>query len=299
MKTIAKILVPVDFSEHAAIALERAADLARRFGARLHLLHAYELPGPAMTEYQISIPEPLAEQVRAAASVRLDALRERLEASGLEVTCELVRDGAADAVESVATSQEADLVVMGTHGHTGLQHLLLGSVAERTVRSAPCPVMTVKADAKRAREPISRILVATDFSEPSEFALDAGIDWAARLGAELTVVHALRLQAPLVTPYEVVFPEGLLDQARDAAARRLEQAREKARVGGVDAKTQITSAPAVPAIAELAEEIGADLIVIGTRGHTGLAHVLLGSVAERTLRLAQCAVLAVKGPWEG
>jgi nucleotide-binding universal stress UspA family protein len=296
VRPIAKILVPVDFSEHASAALERAVDLGRRFGARLCLLHAYELPGPAMTEYQISIPEPLAEQVRAAASTRLEALRERVLAEGLDVTCELVRGAAADAVAKLAASLEADLVVMGTRGTTGLQHLLLGSVAERTVRTAPCPVLTVKADAARARKPISRILAATDFSKSSELAFEAAIDWAKRLGAELTLVHALRLQAPLVTPYEVVFPQGLLDQARDAAARRLEKGLEKAKAGGVSAKMQITSAPAVPALAELAEELGADLIVMGTRGHTGLAHVLLGSVAERTLRLAPCAVLTVKGP---
>ena len=296
MRPIEKILVPVDFSEHAAAALDRAVDLAKRFGARLTLLHAYELPGPAMTEYQISIPEPLAEQVRAAASTRLEALRERAAAGDLEVGCELVRGSAADAVANVAASLEADLVVMGTRGNTGLQHLLLGSVAERTVRTAPCPVLTVKADAARAREPISRILAATDFSKSSDAALEAAIDWAKRLGAELTLVHALRLQAPLVTPYEVVFPQNLLDQARDAASRKLEQALEKARAAGVAAKAQITSAPAVPALAEVAEEIGADLLVMGTRGHTGLAHVLLGSVAERTLRLASCAVLTVKGP---
>lgn len=142
--------------------------------------------------------------------------------------------------------------------------------------------------------PIRSILVAVDFSESSEQALTAAIDLARQTGAELHVAHALDLPIALFNPYAVSLPDALVTQARDEAARRLRETVERVAKEGVTAKSRLSEVPAAPAIARLAEEIGADLIVMGTHGHTGLKHVLLGSVAERTLRLAPCSVLIVK-----
>jgi nucleotide-binding universal stress UspA family protein len=97
-----------------------------------------------------------------------------------------------------------------------------------------------------------------------------------------------------VTPYEVAIPDGLIRDSRAAARKKLDATVAVLYSDGVEAKTHLTEVPAAPAIADLAREIAADLVVIGTRGHTGLKHVLLGSVAERTLRLAPCPVLTVK-----
>jgi nucleotide-binding universal stress UspA family protein len=144
-------------------------------------------------------------------------------------------------------------------------------------------------------KPIRRILVATDFSEHSARALGAAVDLAVRFGAEIDVVHAFDLPIPLLTPYEVAVPDSYLDQTRNAAAQKLAAAAEEVSARGVEVKTHLREVPAAPAIAQAAEDLGADLIVMGTRGNTGLKHVLLGSVAERTLRLAPCSVLAVKG----
>ena len=142
---------------------------------------------------------------------------------------------------------------------------------------------------------IRKILAAVDFSEHSDHALDAAIALAKTFGAELDVIHAFDLPIPLMTPYEVAVPDSYLNEARSAAAQKLAAAAERVAGEGIQGKSHLREVPAAPAIAEAAEEIGADLIVMGTRGHTGLKHIVLGSVAERTLRIAPCSVLTVKG----
>jgi universal stress protein A len=143
-------------------------------------------------------------------------------------------------------------------------------------------------------QPVRSILVATDFSSDADRAVAVAIDLARQYGAELHVAHALDLPTPLFNPYAVSVPDGLVAQARDEARRRLRGAVEKVERSGLAAKSHLTEAPAPSALADLARELGCQLIVMGTRGHTGLKHVLLGSVAERTLRLAPCSVLIVK-----
>jgi nucleotide-binding universal stress UspA family protein len=141
---------------------------------------------------------------------------------------------------------------------------------------------------------LKALLVATDFSENAHQAVDEAIALAKGSGARIEVVHAFQTPVPIVSPYEVVVPDGFLEQARNAAAKNLRAVVEKISAEGIAVKSHLTEVPAAPAIARLAEELGVDLIVIGTRGNTGLKHVLLGSVAERTLRLAPCSVLTVK-----
>ena len=182
--------------------------------------------------------------------------------------------------------------MLGTRGLTGVKHIVLGSVAERTVRLAPCPVLAVKEGDPGG--PLRRIVVATDFSEPGDHARDVGVALAKQLGAEVHLVHAFDIPLALVTPYEVAVPDGLIREAREAARKKLDRALDEVRAKGVKATGHLAEVPAAPAIADLAAELKADLVVIGTHGRTGLQHVLLGSVAERTLRLAPCAVLTVK-----
>jgi nucleotide-binding universal stress UspA family protein len=143
-------------------------------------------------------------------------------------------------------------------------------------------------------KPIRSILAAVDFSENSDQALAAAVELAKQSAAELHVVHALDLPIPIFNPYAISIPDALVTQAREEASRRLRETVERLAREGLTAKSHLTEVPAAPAIARLAEELGADLVVMGTHGHTGLKHVLLGSVAERTLRLAPCSVLIVK-----
>ena len=146
MSRFRTLLVAIDFSEHATAALEVAIGLVRGVeGGKLHLLHAYEVPLGAIPPYGVAIPESLLAQVRDAAARRLEKAVHKVEGVGVACETHLVHGAAAEAIAETAQALGADLVVMGTRGLTGVKHVLLGSVAERTVRQAPCPVLTVKA----------------------------------------------------------------------------------------------------------------------------------------------------------
>jgi nucleotide-binding universal stress UspA family protein len=142
---IATILVPTDFSPDAEAALEHAIDFARMFGARIHLLHAWYIAPQAATPWSYSFPAGLIEEVRQDSQRRIDALRDKVKARGIEASGEISGEPPSLAITACAERQKADLIIMGTRGLTGVKHVLLGSVAERTLRFAPCPVMVVKA----------------------------------------------------------------------------------------------------------------------------------------------------------
>lgn len=142
------ILVPTDYSASADKALETAAKIARRFDARLVLLHAMRLEIPAVfaAEGTFTFPDGFEERVMTDAKARVEeAARELADREGVEVTGILVPERAELAILDQAESLPADWIVMGTRGLTGLKHAMLGSIAERVVRLARCPVMTVNA----------------------------------------------------------------------------------------------------------------------------------------------------------
>jgi nucleotide-binding universal stress UspA family protein len=146
MLAIHRILVPVDFSEHSEYAFEQAIGLAKTFGAELHLLHCYQLfpVGAAAASYDLMIPESYERAVRESVTTSLSRWREKASAQGIPAEKHVRADIPAHGIIALAEELPADLIVMGTRGLTGFQHVLLGSVAERTVRLAPCPVLTVK-----------------------------------------------------------------------------------------------------------------------------------------------------------
>jgi nucleotide-binding universal stress UspA family protein len=140
-----------------------------------------------------------------------------------------------------------------------------------------------------------RILVPVDFSDHSQRAFDVAIGLAKTFGAELHLLHCYQIHPTSIAPYGIVVPETFEHDIRMAALQRLSEWREKATAQGVRAREHITAHFPAEEIAATAEHLGVDLIVMGTRGLTGLKHVLLGSVAERTIRIAKCPVLTVKG----
>jgi len=144
MLEIRNILVPVDFSDHAAEALDHAVSLAKVLGARIHLLHCYAIRVGGVSPYGLVIPENLDREVRDAAVAKLGEWRAKVAAEGVEVEDSVTPLFPSEAIPTHAEQIGADLVVMGTRGLTGMKHVLLGSVAERTIRLAPCPVLTVK-----------------------------------------------------------------------------------------------------------------------------------------------------------
>ena len=141
---VRRILVPVDFSDHAAPVMEWAAHLAEEHGSELVLLHAYHLPVEFQQVEGAYLPQDFWESVKAEAETNLEEHARGLRESGLAVRV-VVREGyPATVIEDEAIEQQVDLIVIGTHGLSGLKHMLLGSIAERVVQKAPCPVLTVK-----------------------------------------------------------------------------------------------------------------------------------------------------------
>lgn len=290
------LIVPVDFSECSKAALARASTLAARFGARVHLLHAVPpISYPAPVEF--GVPDSLVDDMEERASSKLEEWVGELEKSDISATQNVSRRRAVDAICELAGRYRSQMIVMGTHGHSGLKHAFLGSVAERTLRLAPCPVVTVKESPAEAERAIRRALLCTDFSPDAERAAEIAISLCRDLGAELHLVHVLRLAIP---PYvEMPPPEQLLEEVREVSQRKLDVIREKVRSAGIEGTANLVEGEASTEIAKLAKNHALDLVVMGTRGHSGLAHVALGSVAERVLRQVSCSVLTAKIADEG
>jgi len=143
MKPFRKILVPVDFSGHSSDAIECAADLSRRYEASVTLVHAYQIVEYAFPEGYLLQKASDQSGAMAVHAHKLEAAQAQA-AGALRVESKLLQGTAAAEIVRFAEETQQDLIVMGTHGRTGFKHALLGSVAEHVVRTAPCPVLTVR-----------------------------------------------------------------------------------------------------------------------------------------------------------
>lgn len=298
------ILVPTDFSPPSLKALEYARALATQFRATLHLIHVFDV--------QFEPPTRLAHFATDAQIER--GLRRRLHSVAAEVAPAIrkahahVRIGKPfQEVAKAAARLNADLIVIATHGYTGLKHALLGSTAERIVRHAPCPVLVVrenerefvaprrtatKADGARLR--LAHIVVPTDFSENSRDALAYAIALAKRFGAKLTLLNAIYPQYYATNADYLPFDYAeLIGDTRTWAKTEMDELIRTTSFQGVSFNTRIDDGHPVQNIVDFAAKGGADLIVTSTHGRTGLKHVLIGSTAEQVVRHAKCPVLVV------
>jgi nucleotide-binding universal stress UspA family protein len=291
--SIAAVLVPTDFSAASLKALRYAGGLVEKFGAKLHVVHVSEIdfavPGPAQPgkNFQLSDTE----------------VRERLEGMNGESIAATVhgRTGRAfDQICRFAREIEADLIVMSTHGRTGLKRLFLGSNAERVVQHSSSPVLVVRqgerefvAEGKPLQ--IQTILVPTDFSESSREALDYAVEFGRQFGARLVLFHSFSAPEFTTDPYGSHNMHATPEQARTAADDQMSEFVKGVDFGGVNFETQISMGRAADEICAYAEKQKADLIITSTHGRTGLMHVLIGSVAEHVVRHAHSPVLVLPG----
>ena len=286
------ILVPVDFSSHSRAATERACVMARVSGARIRLLHAmYVLP--VTVEYAIS--DTVWKDLRASEMEALESAKQAIEGRGIEIATCFEERYPADAIRAAARGGDVEMIVMGSHGRRGIDRLLLGSVAERTVQAAPVPVLVVRESEAEASRPIRSILFATDFSEHAERAERVVAKWARAVGAEVEIIHAIRETAVLFAPYAVPGSSDWEGEMKEAAQRRIEKVRARFEEAGVSAKSTIVYGLASEEIIHQAEASGAQVVAVGSRGYSALQRFVLGSVAQRVLRHAPCSVL-VAGP---
>jgi nucleotide-binding universal stress UspA family protein len=290
------IIVGCDLSVPSDQALERAIGIALLHRAKLVLVHAQasEAPVAEIDNAMLAQLGEVSAAVRAEEAVRLGAKLAEIQGLGLPAAV-ISRLGPPDEVlSSAAHDEHADLIVVGTHGHTGVARFLLGSVASATVRRAPCDVLIVRGEPLRA--PFRKPLLATDFSPAAAKALgNAGTLLAP--GTQLDVVHAWQLPAGswgATLLGQARFPWSTVRDAVLASAR--EQADKLIAEHGAGLRVELVQGPPAQVITETAERGGYDLIVVGAHGNRGFRRLLLGSVAESTARHAHCSVLIVHAP---
>jgi nucleotide-binding universal stress UspA family protein len=298
MVEIQRILCPTDFSATSRRALEHAVAIARWYGSRitaLHVIHAPAVPHPPILVEGFAVAAAAAVPNHKAREEELQAWLEPAHRAHLKTDVIVDEGHAATRIVEHATSGQADLIVMGTHGLSRFERFMLGSVAERVLRKATCPVMTVPpAAVSAARVPYTRLLCAVDFSESSLAALRFAFSLAKEADANLAILHV----------FEWPPDDRLLTQRVDVPEFR-HRVEEEGR-GRLEAlvtddvrmwckpSTRVTFGKPYREILGAAESDGADLIVIGVRGRDSTDATLFGSTTNHVVRRASCPVLTLK-----
>lgn len=298
------VVAATDFSEPAAAGVAWARDLARAHGATLHLVHTAflfdaSLAGdPSIPATVQAAPDDLVKAVLDAARERLDPLVKEIASEGIEVRGHADVGAPSAVVLEVADQVKADLVVIATRGLGGFRRLLLGSTAERVIRHAAPPVLSVHETDGSAVRPIRHVLVPTDFSRDARLAVETAIR-VGRLGAasKVHLLHVFDLP-PEYNLYQTPSVSDLYRRNRETVLAELEERiAELAREigdGALDVTTEVAEGHPAEVIADRAAELGVDLVAMGTHGRSGLQRLLLGSVARQVVQHAPCPVLTVR-----
>jgi nucleotide-binding universal stress UspA family protein len=295
------ILCPTDFSDASFHAVDHAIAVAGWYAARLTLLHVCPPASALVPELPLPDNPPAPDMLRAREQIG-DGLR-AARAAGIP-TDVLIDVGQTPAdILNRAVGLPADLIVMGTHGAGGFEHLVLGSVTEKVLRRATCPVLTVPPRAHATSTlPFTRLLCAVDFSDWSLAALALAVSIAGESGAALTLVHVI--EWPWEEPPTPVFDELPAEQAsalreyrryaEKSARARLRSLVPDAEGDRVSATSQVLHGKAYAGILRAAAEDRADLIVLGLHGRRALDVMLLGSTTNQVVRRATCPVLTLR-----
>lgn len=289
------ILAATDFSETAAAALDWAVELARQQGARVELIHAVTIP-PSIPGYIPFADTDFQEEVIRAAEARLAEAAAGLADKGIGITTFLLPGTPSQVILERADAVSPLAIVLGTRGLTGLRHLLLGSTAQRVVHGARCPVLAVHPSDLGRHRTIRTILVPTDFSTAAELAIAAAHRLLAPLeqDARLILLNVFNLPIEYTAYGPIPTSVSFLQDTGLEAERRLYEAAQALQREGLTVETVAREGDPGHVIAEEAEKRGADLIAMGTRGLTGLRHLLLGSTAERVVEYAPCPVMTIR-----
>ncbi|MBI4605566.1 MAG: universal stress protein [Planctomycetes bacterium] len=319
--TAARIAVATDFSEAARRAFGPAASLARRFRSELYAVHLAQVPPAVIAPWPEIGPYLLPEEAFDDVEARLkEVVAGERAFEGLRVTPRVVRGEVVEALSDFLAEEAIDLLVVASHGHSGVKRFLLGSFVERILRSAPCPVLVMRADGGEAGTAAGgalgaagggisgapgalpgdfaprRILAPHDFSPSSRAALLQAGAWARAFGATARLLFVAEEGASLygyAARMEGSFKEYLEKvqaQAMDRFRRILLEEWK-----GIDGDGGTVSGDPVEEILKDAASFGADLIVLGTHTRTGLARFFLGSVTQKTVQRSARPVLVVRG----
>ena len=293
-----RVLLAIDGSEPAEVAVDLVADVAWPTGTEIIVAQSVEtgagLFGGPWPDVVMVQSDQIETDLRDQAHGIVDQVRARLERPGLDVKAVVLHGRPATAIADRARAMRADLIIVGSRGHGTIESMLLGSVSAEVVDHAPAPVLVV-----RDRR-IERIVFAWDASPCAARAADLLCTWPIFAGSQVRVVSVADVEIPWWTGFpEAGSPEMMPTyvDAADASRRQHDQlAREmtgRLQSRGFTAEVDRRDGDAATEILAAANASRADLIVMGTRGRTGLTRLVLGSVARNVLHHANCSVLVV------
>ncbi len=296
-----KILVPLDGSELAERALNPALTLAQQVKGEAILLSVPVLKQMFVSGgngYSLMLPEESLQESQQEMMGYLQTVAQNWAFPDVTLRTEVISGDEASVIVETAAAENVDLIVMSTHGYSGLTRWMLGSITEKVLRAAPCPVLVV-----RSLDSISRILITLDGSELAEYSLEPGLEFARRFGGEVTLLRVEQsMKSPLTrfgqpqitgeTQREDKLQKKIYEIAKIYLARLVESHRR----AGQHIETAVSINSPADGILDFAELNQTDLIVMSTHGRTGLAHWVYGSITEKVLRGATCAMLIIRPP---
>ncbi len=294
VKPLKSILVPMDFSPNAHEALDQALVMAVRFGARLDVIHVRAIHEDCYTASESPVPK-LSDLRRRAG--RLAAENPGVDPDSVEIRRDVlhapfVAPGILDHIRET----RPDLVVMGTHGRSGLSRVLLGSVASRVVRMSPVNVLTVgRGKAFTVGESPEEIVAPVDFSEASREAFVHAVELARAVGAKVILLHVIN-----DVPHPAFHLTGrgsvmdIFPGLRNRVLKTMKSWVKEIGAEDVVKETLVADGRVHTKIAEVTREHGGSLIIMAGHGLSGYERLFLGSVTERVIRMAPCPVLTVK-----
>ncbi len=290
MNNYKRILFPTDFSECADEAYEYALLMANMYNAELHVFYANAVYSNAFgPEFKITtnIPSDLKQS--------MDKYKPKYGISVDNIKKSTIKGYAtAPCIIDYIKKEKIDLVIMGTHGRRGIRHMLLGSVTEEVLKTAPCHIITIRKDDSVKPVP-KHILVPMDFSKHSQSALIEGQNIAKSFNADLILLHVV--EDPIPPAYYLSANDKTLKDlfkttAKHSRNKLLDISKE------LDIKQnfkiEVIKGHVASSITKYASDNKVDLIVMGSHGYSGLTHFLLGSTTEKVVRSAACPILTIK-----
>ena len=298
---IERILLATDCSTRAEGAEIYACKVAELWGATLTVMNVLEFaPGldPEYPACRLYLAELMKQTTRDFAQ-----LKARAADRGIEVRTRIATGIPSEEVLAAAKAEDADLIIVGTAGKTGLAHILLGSTAERIIRTASCPVLAVRTERSGAEHSVGstshpaaldRIAVPVDFSDCSLDALEYAAVVAQRAQASLMLLHVME---PVSYGLDFTFPlQAAREHKRNIVTERLAGLVAALEAANVKSEFLVRGGLPPDSILDAARAWSADVIVMGTHGRRGLSHAFYGSVVESVLRKSHCPILTVRSP---
>jgi hypothetical protein len=267
-----KLMVATDGSEYSESAIKEAINLAKICSSKLFAVSIIT----TNLEFPTVVPQ-VVEKEEKEAREHLESIKSRAAKEGID--CEIIVHRSEEPFQDIvndAARNKVDMIIIGTHGKTGLKRLMMGSVTAKVIGHAPCKVMVIPKDARLTFE---KILIATDGSVYSELASREAISIAKRTGSDLIALSVAKK-----------------DENLPVAKESVNAVKELAEREGVKVETLTLKGEPYETIVKTAEQRNAGLIVVGSHGRTGVERLLMGSVTERVIGHSRTALLVVRKP---